>query len=457
MSRDLERAAAMSHTDLSNAQLLATSYHTYLKYVPDWGKWADWRDTHWVLEKESPGIRAAKATAKLLFERALDMKRSADIDSKEEVGAYKKAMAWAMRSQEVARLTAMANLAKSDLLLEKMPEAFDAHPDLLNTPAGTIDLKAGTLRKHSPADLLTKITRVSPDTNASCPTWLRALETVQPDPEMRSFLQRWAGYCLTGHVTEQCLVFHTGGGRNGKSTINDVFLYILGDYGIKAARNVLFSRKGFDPHPTEIASFHGARFVLCGETNEDAVFDAGLMKDLTGGDRITARRMREDFWSFKPTHKLNMFGQHIPKCDTSDFGALRRFRIMPWTVQVTEIDTEIETKLRAEAPAILAWMLKGARQWYAEGLGLAGQVTEANARFAQDGDTIGRFMSECLIADENALLPSSVLRALADEWGWDHGEEITTKALAKRMVRTGYVPARIGSAQVRGWRGVRKI
>ena len=222
----------------------------------------------------------------------------------------------------------MVTLAKSIPSVAITHDQLNADPMLLNVETGTINLRTGLLREHRRKDLMTKIAPVCFDPNATAPTWDAFLARAMGDSgELVNYLQRMVGYALTGSVEEHVVGFLFGGGANGKSTFLSTIHAMLGDYASPAPGGLLFRSRG-ERHPTELASLHGRRFVTCSEIEEGQAFDEALVKDLTGGDPIECRRMREDFWMYQPSHKLFLGGNHKPSVKGDDEGIWRRMRLI---------------------------------------------------------------------------------------------------------------------------------
>ena len=255
-------------------------------------------------------------------------------DPRAVLARLQRAQKWALQSEDARKIGAMISLATSEPNIPLLPEHLDRDPFLLNVKNGTLDLRTGRLREHRREDLLTKIVPVSFDTNADCPSWRRFLGQVfAADSELIEYVQRLFGYGLTGDVREQILPIFWGRGANGKSTLINIILSMLGeDYAVKASRDLFMSRKS-DSHPTQLARLFGKRIIVCTESQEGGRLDEGLVKELTGGDRITARRMREDYWQFDPTHKPILVTNHKPEIRGTDEGIRRRLRLVPFTVR----------------------------------------------------------------------------------------------------------------------------
>ena len=273
---------------------------------------------------------------------------------------------------------------------------------LLNVENGTIDLRTGKLRPHQREDLITRLAPVKFLPGAKCPTWLRVLDEIFAgdtglDSLLEDALRRLPD--RRRHRIRFCR-FSTGPGANGKTTILTVLLEILGpDYAIVAPPGLLTLKKG-ERHPTELASLFNKRLVVDSETAEGAQFNENLVKQLTGGDKIRARRMREDFWEFSPTHKILMCTNHKPEIRETKNAIWRRVKLVPFNVTIPEDqqDARLPDRLRAEYPGILAWCVEGCLDWQELGLEIPPAVEDATKEYRRESDVIGEFLgSECTI------------------------------------------------------------
>jgi putative DNA primase/helicase len=263
---------------------------------------------------------------------------------------------------------------------------------LLGTPGGTIDLRTGLLRAADPVDAISKVTLVAPAETTDCQRFLAFLrETTGDDPELIRFLQRFSGYCLTGSVQEHALIFVYGPGKNGKSVFLSTVSSIMGDYATTAAMDTLTVATR-ERHTTDLAMLHGARLVTASETEEGHAWAEARTKQLTGGDPITARFMRENNFTFKPTFKLMIVGNHKPTLHNVDEAARRGFNIAPFTRMPANPDLKLEAKLRAESAGILRWMIDGCLDWQANGLRRPQSVVEATEEYFSNQDTFGQWL-----------------------------------------------------------------
>ena len=210
-------------------------------------------------------------------------------------------------------------------------------------------------------------------------------------------MQRWFGYCLTGNVVEHAFVFGHGSGGNGKGTMLNTIAWIFNDYATVADMGTFIASKS-ERHPTDIAKLHGARLVTAQETQQGRQWDEAKIKAMTGGDRLTGRFMRQDFFDFDPAFKLFVAGNHMPTIENVDQAMRRRFNLVPFTVEIgpEECDPLLPEKLRTEAPAVLRWMVDGCLAWQLEGLSPPAIVTEATDAYFDEQDLPAQWFEECL-------------------------------------------------------------
>jgi putative DNA primase/helicase len=261
----------------------------------------------------------------------------------------------------------------------------------------TFDLRTGIGRPPNPADYITKKSGCpAAPPGTPHPVWTQFLERIAPDPELRAFLQRYIGYCCTGVTTEHKFVFAYGTGANGKSTFTNTILGIFGDYATIADVGT-FIASNTERHPTDLAKLHGYRLVIAQETEKGRRWDEPKIKSMTGGDKMTARFMRQDFFDFVPKFKLWIVGNHKPRLDNVDEAMRRRMLLIPFLVQIPpeERDPNLAEKLKAEWPAILRWALDGCLEWQRIGLAPPKIVTEATDAYFNDQDTIKEWLEDC--------------------------------------------------------------
>lgn len=432
-AQDAERT-----TDLGNARRLVRLFGDRIRYVHTWGAWLIWDGTRWVKDETGEIHRLARETVRAMYAEAADT---------EDSGARQSLAKWATSSESAGKLKAMVDLAQSEPGVAMHHTALDASPWLLNCLNGTIDLRTGQLHPHNRSDMLTKRIAVVYDPNATAPTWDRFLARITEDnAELSAYMQRAAGYTLTGTTTEQCLFFLYGGGANGKSTFVEAMADLMGDYWQKAPTEMIMLQRNTGI-PNDLARLPGARMVVTGELSQGRKLDEAKVKDLTGGDTISARFMREEWFDFRPVFKLWMFGNHKPGIRGDDYGIWRRIRLIPFkaTIADSEKDTGLPAKLRAELPGILAWAVRGCFDWQRGGLQTPDAVQSATEAYRSEMDVIGAFLDECCVLHSNAKSQATQLYKSYCAWCEANGEHaLPQKQFGQRLDARGLQSKRTG-------------
>ncbi|MFE9560041.1 phage/plasmid primase, P4 family [Streptomyces sp. NPDC006487] len=389
----LEAGVLTSLTDRGNALLFAHLQKDRFRHVEGLG-WYVW-DSYWW--KRTGGEKAAVWAGGDMAE-LLPLHDPRGFFTDRELQQHRK------RSMSTSGVKAMLAQAKAAPGLALDPDVLDGDKFALCTPGGVVDLRTGELRAPDPSrDLHSRATFVAPEAIPT-PRFTRFLDETFGDDdkgrEMIGFLHLLLGYSITGDVGGQVLPFLYGIGANGKSALMDVVIKLLGDYADVAPPGFLMDRGKFNEHSTELTELHGRRLFVCSELKAHDKFDEARVKLLTGGDRLKARRMRQDFFSFEPTHKLWLLGNHRPEVGTGGHAFWRRIRLIPFERIVPaerKIDNLAEELVRDEGPGILHWMVQGARAYLATKPSLVGPhvVRTATQAYANTEDHIGRFLTEC--------------------------------------------------------------
>ena len=290
--------------------------------------------------------------------------------------------------------------------------------------------------------------------SSRCPLWLKFIDRVtNGDKEFQEFLQRMVGYALTGDTTAHALFFLFGTGANGKSVFIDSIAGMIADYH-RAAPIETFTASSGDRHPTDLAGLRGARLVTAMETEEGRRWAESRIKQLTGGDKVSARLMRQDFFEFIPQFKLIIAGNHKPGLRSVDEAMRRRFHLLPFIVTIPkeERDTQLKEKLKAEWPGILGWAIEGCRDWQAQGLSAPEAVTKATAAYLESEDATAAWMEDCCIADREGWVTSAALFTSWKVWAENAGEYVgSSKAFTAKLEARGFTLRRKNSA--RGYDG----
>ncbi|MGA4860936.1 DNA primase family protein [Streptomyces koyangensis] len=377
-------------SDRGNAKLFVRLYANDYRHVPGLG-WYRWDSTRWQSDEDDTVMWAAG-----------DLAESIATTDPRGVYTAQALQQHRRRALSTSGMNSMLVQARSAPGMVLNAALLDADPYALCTPGGIVDLRTGAVRSASPEqDFHSRSTAVSPR-QMPTPRWLRFLTDTfgaqAEGGEMIDFLQVLLGYSITGDVGGQVMPFLFGSGKNGKSVLLDVLLKLLGDYADAAPPGFLMARP-YEGHPTDLAELHGRRVVVCSEVKPGDRFDEARVKLLTGGDRIKARRMRQDFFSFEPTHKLWLLGNHRPEVGTGGFAFWRRMRLIPFERVVPDdrkIDNLADLLVTEEGPGILNWLIDGSRRYLGGGKDLTGpeRVRVATAAYAETEDHTGRFLAE---------------------------------------------------------------
>ncbi|WPB86417.1 phage/plasmid primase, P4 family [Sediminicoccus rosea] len=409
------------HSDDALALAFSDRHAGQLLHVPEWGAWLRWDGCRWAFDK----TLAVYDLARLIC-------REAAIAAEE--GGRRDEQAAAAKLASAQKVSAVERLARADRRHARPADAFDADPWALNTPGGVVDLRTGGMRQHGTADLFTKVTAVAP--GGDCPRWRRFLnEIMQGDAEAIAYAQRWCGYALTGSTREHAFLFLYGPGGNGKSVLLNTLAHVMGDYATTADME-LFTVGGGNSHPTGLADLRGARLVLAQETEQGRALAEAKIKAMTGGDRIKARFMRQDFFEFQPVFKLVMTGNHRPVIRNPDEAMRRRLHLLPLTYKPPAPDRDLAEALQREAPGILAWAIEGCMAWQSERLGSCPTMLEATAEYFAEQDLIAQWLAERCEAVRHGEAPSSALFRDWQAYAKDRGEEAgTSKTFSAALER----------------------
>jgi putative DNA primase/helicase len=397
-------------TDLGNARRMVRQFGADLHYVYAWGKWFIWDGSRWAEDETGEIERVAKRTVTSIYAEAAET---------ENTDERKNLAKWALASEGQSKISAMIALARSEVGISVKHADLDGDPMLLNCQNGTIDLRTGQLLPHNRKFLTTKKIDIAYDKAATCPLWHGFLNRIMDNnPALIAFLQRAVGYSLTASVVEQCLFFLHGNGSNGKSTFTETIQALFGDYGQKAPTEMIMLKQNTGAIPNDVARLPGARFVVTAEIEGGRRLAESLVKDLTGGDKMVARFMRQEYFEFTPTHKLWIYGNHKPVIKGSDNGIWRRINMIPFTVQIpdAEKDEQLKDKLRAELPGILAWAVQGCLDWQRDGLKPPAEVKAATAAYRAESDALSAFIKECCTENINHKVRFDSLYSAYKSW-----------------------------------------
>lgn len=417
-------------TDLGNAELFALLHADRIRHVRERREWLHWRDGRWRRDTGGEAERAAKATARERMRRAIDLPAGDE---------QRQALKWALASQSESRIRATLSLAATEPEIVLGAEEMDADPWLLGCGNGTLDLRTGELREAKPGDLISIGTDVPFDPDAGCPRWLRFLEEVfRGDEELIGFFRRFSGYSLTGDTREHVLVVFHGLGGNGKTTLIEIEKRMLGQHAVTASFDSFHRARGDRGPRNDLARLHRARRVVASESGEGRRLDEATVKQLTGGDTVTARFLYGEHFEFKPQFKLVLVTNHRPRVAGDDEAIWRRLRLVPFEECFTgREDRDLAATLEAELPGILAWAVEGCLEWQRLGLGEAEAVTRATREYREDEDTLGAFLAERCILGEGEVVTADLREAYEGFCGELGERPLGPRVLGKQLARRG--------------------
>jgi P4 family phage/plasmid primase-like protien len=442
--RSMIESAARKLVGDDNAAPLFSEEALALKFVARYGEdfryiaeqgWVAWHELRWRNDTTTRAWNLARVVCRNEGQKATEPRLQRMLASNKSVHA-------------------VVGLAKVDQRIVMEPDRFDAGRGIINAGGLIVDLETGAERPATREDYCLMMTAVRPTPiDTPCPPiWWDFLVTVTANnEELIGFLQRWLGYCLTGYVIEHALAFLYGGGGNGKTVFIDTVTAILGDYALTAPMD-MFLKTHHDRHPTELARLNRRRLVLANETTKGHHWDEAKIKNLTGGDKISARFMRQDFFEFAPTHKLMLAGNSKPGLASVDDATRRRFLLVPFTVKITKPDKQLGDKLVPERPAILRWMIDGARWWHRSGLAVPECVRTPTEEYLADQDSLSQWIEERTHECAGMFVPTKDLFGDWRDWcGKLNLLAGTEKAFTEALKERGWVKDRKNS--VRGFKG----
>ena len=411
-------------------------YHRDWRYVAGWGKWLVWDGQRWRTEDTLAATDLIRSVCRQTALRADNPRVATKLAS-------------------AGTVSGVERLARADRRHAATTDEWDADPWLLNTQGGVLDLKTGRMRPHERTDRMTKITTATP--GGDCQTWRQFIDEVTGgDKELEFYLQRMVGYALTGSTQEHALFFLYGTGANGKSVFVNTLATILGDYATNAPMDT-FMETRTDRHPTDMAGLRGARFVAAIETEQSKRWAESKLKNLTGGDKISARFMRQDFFEFFPQFKLFVAGNHKPAIRNIDEAMKRRLHLIPFTITVPpeRRDKNLQQKLLAERDGILAWAVQGCLDWQRHGrLSPPQRVVDATEEYFEAEDALGRWLDERCVREPNAKSLTAELFNDWKQWAEASGEFVgAQRRFSDLLITRGLDKWRNGMG-VRGFQGI---
>lgn len=413
------------------ALAFADQHATSLRYVAHWGRWMMWTGACWRRDTTLAAFNSIRPLVRVNASDAAD--------------GSEKGQKLARSIASASTVAAVERLARADRRIAASSDIWDADPMLFGTPGGYIDLRTCEAGPCGPDAWITRLAAVAPSSGDACPRWMRFLEEVtHGDEEYIAYLQRVAGYCLTGDTSEHVLFFLHGTGRNGKGVFTRRLMHALGDYAAAASMDTFIEARG-ERHPTDLAMLQGARLVIASETEKDRYWAEARVKQLTGGDPVTARFMRQDFFTYTPQFKVLIAGNHLPRFATRDEALRARLHILPFSAFFPPAlrDTSLDNVLAAEAPGILRWAINGCRAWQDLGLSPPDVVKRATAEYFRMQDPVSRWMDQRCILDTGGRTAFAALWADWENWSGAAGEHAgSEKQFSQALRNRGLEPGR---------------
>jgi putative DNA primase/helicase len=440
-------------TEYGNAERLVERHGEDLRHNAGLG-WLVWDGQRWRRDEDGEAMRRMKETVRAMWDELPEIE-----DDKVQASFF----GFVRSSENERRLNAALKLAETERQVVIGPDAFDADPLLLTVGNGTVDLRTGDLHPHRRADLITRASPVDSVPGVRSELWQQFLYKITAgDEELERFLQRAAGYSLTGSTAEEKLFFPHGPAATGKSTFLEALKAVLGDYASTTDFETLLKRKGDRGIPNDIARLAGTRMVVSIEVDEGKQLAAGLVKTLTGGDTVTARFLRKEFFEFTPRFKLWLAANDRPQVSATDSGIWRRIVQIPFTVEIPadERDPLVKQRLTSDPEiqsAILAWAVEGCLAWQQSGLAVPDRVKAYTEEYRQENDPLRDFLDECCRLDRGARTPRNLLKRAYDEWARSNFQPpLTAKRLSELLKLRGITDG--GKAgEERTWQGIALI
>lgn len=420
-------------SDLGNARRFAMRHGERLRYVNALGGWHVNDGRRWRRDDTGEVFRLWEETGRSIYQEAA---LASTRELREQLAA------WAKRSEGRARVEAAIALARHQPQIAGRAADFDSSPWLLNLVNGTYDLRADELRAHRREDLITKLAPVTYEESATAPLFLAMLERIFGCQEaLVRFVQRFVGHALTGLTTEQVLLLLYGVGANGKTTFVEIVRALLGDYAQTADFGAFLAREQPGVR-NDLARLVGARLVSAVEMSRGGRLDEAVVKQITGGDMITARFLFREFFEFRPTFKLVLVSNHRPKIRGTDYAIWRRVRLVPFDVIIPAEERDpllLQRIITTELPGVLNWALEGCRQWQAEGLGEPDEVRDATDEYRQEQDVLAPFLAERCVEDAEASVTAAQLYVTFKRWAEENGERtVSQRTLGEWLRERGF-------------------
>jgi putative DNA primase/helicase len=445
----LERGLDEAFTDRNLARTFAELARDQALFVPQWG-WLLWDGRRWA--RDEGGHRVMALAMDILPRHFAERAIAAQGEARAQL------LEMAKKAMSRQRLSAALELAKGLLLAD--PSEFDRDPFALNCLNGTVDLRTGELRPHDPQDRITRLAPVEYTPDAQAPAWERFLSDIfLGDQELVAYIQRALGYSITGDTREDCVFIAWGSGRNGKTVLLETVAAVVGDYARSVSPDLILARgEKDDTHPHVLAELAGVRLATISETEEERRLNASRLKALSGRDTMTARHLYRPYFNFRPQGKLWLRTNYKPRVTDHSVAMWERLRLIPFRAYFPpeRRDKELPEKLLAEAPGILAWLVKGAQAWLKTGLQEPAAVAEATAAYRSEQDIVGQWLEERTEADSQSITPFKALYDDYRSWCEEAGDlPLGPRRFAAALEERGFAKATLPDGKTKARRGLR--
>ena len=451
LSRDLRANkfvhGEMQFTDITNRDYFLKAFGNKIRYCLMWNKFLIWNGTCWEIDKKG---KVEEDCVDFVHHMYRGLRVITDLQLQKDFEKH------LIKSESFRRIQALVGLLKMSKDIKVSDEELDTDNYLFNVNGITLNLKNGKGFPPEPTNLITKRSKFIYDKDAKCPTWdMFLLQIFNKDTDLIRFVQKAMGYSLSGDVREQCLFILWGTGANGKSTFLNVLQELFGDYACTTGTETFMKKTS--EQSNDLARLKGIRLVTTTEVEQGKALSESLIKQITGGDEITARFLYGEYFSFKPTFKIFMATNHKPKIRGADNGIWRRIKMIPFTVTIPaeQRDKTLTEKLIAENSGILNWLIQGYALWRKEGLNEPEAIRDANEEYRMDMDAVGTFVNDCFDLDASMRwrLPNQMLYQTYIKWCNANNERVMSqKWLTMRMSEKGF--KRMVSNTGRIWLGL---
>lgn len=423
-----------SESDAGNARRFAIDHIGDIKHVAAWRRWYIWDGFGYREDTKSEILLRAVQTARSIVDEVRELP-----DGEKQ----KRRLKHAIQSQNQQKLHAMLELAAAQPEIAVSPGDFDAQPDLLGVANGVVNLRTGELLNGTTRNMITRRAGAAYCQDAACPLFLEFLGKVMGGrDDLVQYVRRAVGYSITGHTSEQLIFVSIGTGANGKTTLHELWLDLLGEYAARTpAEALLVSHLQGAQIPNDLARLAGKRLVVATEIEQGRRLNEARVKEITGGDTLTARFMRGEWFDFRPQFKVWLAGNHLPRIHGADHGIWRRIRLIEFnvTIPAAEQDRRLQERLRDELPGILLWAVEGARAWYGDGLKTPDDIRRATEQYRDGEDVLGQFLAERCAVELDGRTALKDLAEAYNLWAEANSERRTSsRSLGAWLEERGY-------------------